>query len=70
MALRHDALVLRQDNDEEEISLASVDGVDAAVNERRVRLRFRTVDGATWTICWLDGPTTRTALVLDVLRGL
>ena len=69
LALAPDALLLRQGDSEERIELIDIDGVDASTTERRVRVRFRTVDGSAWTIRWFDAPTSRTALILDAFRS-
>ena len=67
LAITDTELILRQDGEVERIGYGSIDGVDASITEHRVRVRFRTVDGAAWTLRWFDGPSSRTRLVLDAL---
>ena len=69
LSLTEAELVLRQGDEVEQIPLASLDGVDASITDNRVRLRFRTVDGARWTLRWYDSASARTGLVLDALKG-
>lgn len=67
LAVSETDLLLRQASDEERIELSSIDGAEASINDGRVRLRFRTIDGAAWTLRWFDAPSCRSALVIDLV---
>ena len=69
LLLGSDRLVLSRDEQCEDIDLESIGQVTSTITDRRVRLRFHTIDGSTWTIRWFDAPGCRTSMLLELLNG-
>lgn len=62
-----DELVLHQNGDEERIGIGDIAQLEVQRGDGRVRLRFRTGDGAAWTLRWSTDVDSGTALLLERL---